>query len=73
MNKIVKINKNHNRQRRMKMKRRKLKNWVKVTLYSITTAIVIICLLNTLSSLDKDFMKNCTNSGYSVRYCEAHK
>ena len=55
------------------MKKRKLKRWVKVTLYSITTAIVMIGLLNALSSLDKDFMKNCTNSGYSVRYCEAHK
>lgn len=55
------------------MKKRKLKRWVKVTLYSITTAIVIICLLNTLSSLDKDFMEKCTNKGYSVNYCELHK
>ena len=55
------------------MKKRKLKRWVKVTLYSITTAIVIVFLLNTLSKLDKEFMESCTNSGYSVRYCEAHK
>ena len=55
------------------MKKRKLKKWVKVTLYSITTAIVMVGLLSALSAIDKEFMKNCTNSGYSVRYCEAHK
>lgn len=55
------------------MKKYKLKNWVKVTLYSIATGIVMLGLVSINSNLEKDFIKDCENSGYSTNYCMAHR
>lgn len=55
------------------MKKYKLKNWVKVTIYSIATGIVILSLITINSNLEKDFINDCETSGYSNNYCMAHR
>lgn len=52
-----------------KVKKYKLRTWVKVVLVSIT--IIMIGFI--LTKLDDDFMTNCMNSGYSKDYCIEHK
>lgn len=55
------------------MKRYKLKKWVKVTLFSIATAIAMISIININSKLENEFIKNCENKGYTTNYCIAHR
>ncbi len=55
------------------MRKRRLKNWVRVILYGIATGIVMLSLIIINSNLEKDFMKDCENSGYSTNFCIAHK
>ena len=51
------------------MKRYKLRSWVKVTLL----LIAVFNLLMILKIMDREFIKQCTNAGYSETYCIAHK
>lgn len=50
------------------MKKYKLRNWVKVTLILIG----VFNLLMILKILDREFIKQCTESGYSETYCVSH-
>lgn len=51
------------------MKKYKLRNWVKVALLFIA----IFNLVMILKIMDREFIKRCTNAGYSETYCIAHK
>jgi hypothetical protein len=55
------------------MRKTKLKSWVKVTLFSIATAIAMGSILTINSKLEKDFVNNCESRGYTTNYCIAHK
>lgn len=47
----------------------RIKRWIKV----VAITLVIISLFKALDKSSNDFMKKCTNKGYSVNYCELHK
>lgn len=51
------------------MKKLKLRRWVKVVL--VILVLVVLALIN--KKLDDDFMKSCTDAGFTKEYCEAHK
>ena len=71
--KYITLNKKNIWKGRIKMKKYKLKNWVKVTLFSIATAIAMISLMTVNSNLEKEFINNCESKGYTTNYCIAHK
>lgn len=48
------------------MKKIRLKKWVKVVLVILSLTL----LLNTLKKVDGNFMKKCTEAGYSDTYCK---
>ncbi len=55
------------------MKKLRLKRWVKVTLYSVATGIVMLSLLIINSNLENNFISNCEKNNYSHNYCMLHK
>lgn len=52
-----------------KMKKRRLKKWVKVVLV-IMGVLMIIGMCKGLSKLDEKQLENCMSAGHSQSYCE---
>lgn len=55
------------------MKRYKLRGWVKQVIFWSVLIIAIILSADISNKLDRNFMTNCMEQGYSYDYCEMHK